>query len=340
MRKILVLVLLCSQTLTVHLIAQQRLPIIDVHMHSAAANSQGPPPLAICTPFYPYPSWDPGLGSYAEVFMNAMKNPPCENPVWSPMTDEEIMTQTLEVMNKFNMYGVLSGTLNQVRTWRNAAPERFIPALHFSVGQGAITPDDLRKLHADGEVAVLGEVVTQYHGILPDDERMLPYWALAEEIDMPVGIHIGTGPPGVIFLGYNNMRARMFSPFTLEEVLNRHPGLRVYIMHAAYPMLDELLAMLYNYPQLYVDLGVIIYTVNREALYRFIKGIVDAGFGNRIMFGTDQMIWPGVIERSIVVIEEAPFLTEQQKRDIFYNNAARFLRLSDDEIARHHRGGF
>jgi len=43
-----------------------------------------------------------------------------------------------------------------------------------------------------------------------------------------------------------------------------------------------------------------------------------------------------VIERSIAVIEEASFLSEAQKRDLFYNNAARFLRLSQDEIARHH----
>jgi predicted TIM-barrel fold metal-dependent hydrolase len=47
------------------------------------------------------------------------------------------------------------------------------------------------------------------------------------------------------------------------------------------------------------------------------------------------MIWPGVIEPSITAIKEAPFLTDAQKRDIFYNNAARFLRLSPEEIARH-----
>jgi predicted TIM-barrel fold metal-dependent hydrolase len=54
------------------------------------------------------------------------------------------------------------------------------------------------------------------------------------------------------------------------------------------------------------------------------------------MFGSDQMVWPEVIERSIAVIEEASFLSEEQKRDIFYNNAARFLRLSEEEIAKHH----
>jgi hypothetical protein len=35
-------------------------------------------------------------------------------------------------------------------------------------------------------------------------------------------------------------------------------------------------------------------------------------------------------------VESAPFLSPDQKRDIFYYNAARFLRLSEDEVARHH----
>jgi predicted TIM-barrel fold metal-dependent hydrolase len=48
------------------------------------------------------------------------------------------------------------------------------------------------------------------------------------------------------------------------------------------------------------------------------------------------MIWPGVIDASIRTIKEADFLTEAQKRDIFYNNAARFLRLTKEQIAADH----
>jgi len=33
------------------------------------------------------------------------------------------------------------------------------------------------------------------------------------------------------------------------------------------------------------------------------------------MFGSDQMVWPSAIERSVRVIKEAPFLTAAQKRD-------------------------
>ncbi len=58
--------------------------------------------------------------------------------------------------------------------------------------------------------------------------------------------------------------------------------------------------------------------------------------GNRVIFGSAQIVWPGVIERSVAVIEEASFLSDAQKRNILYNNAARFLRLSEHEIARHH----
>ena len=45
------------------------------------------------------------------------------------------------------------------------------------------------------------------------------------------------------------------------------------------------------------------------------------------MYGTDFMGYPKMIEASIGVIENASYLTEEQKRDILYNNAARFLRL-------------
>jgi len=121
----------------------------------------------------------------------------------------------------------------------------------------------------------------------------------------------------------------------MEEVLVRHPRLRVYLMHAGFPMLEDLLAVLYAHPQVYVDVGVIVYTQPREAFYRYLRAVVEAGFGNRVMFGSDQMVWPGVLERAIAVIEDAPFLSADQKRALLYDNAARFLRLSEEEMARH-----
>jgi predicted TIM-barrel fold metal-dependent hydrolase len=252
------------------------------------------------------------------------------------------MTETIAVMQRRNMIGVVSSQSPQrVRRWAEAAPDRFIPALMFDpVENGDITPDSLRRLVKTGTVKVLGEIETQYVGIEPSDARMAPYWALAEELDVPVAIHMGEGYPGAPYLGDSSYRARLGSPFLLEEVLVRYPKLRAYVMHYGSPLVDEMISVLYTHPQLYVDIGGNqLLTYPREYFYGHLRRLMDAGFGKRIMFGSDQMIWPGVIEPGIAVIEEAPFLTPGQKRDILYNNAARFLRLSNAEIEKHHGKG-
>lgn len=323
-------------TLLIPSAAQQREPIIDMHMHALAADDQGPPPLAMCAPFPEYPAWDPST-PYGDLFIASFKKPACADPIWSPTTNDDVMNQTLAIAERRNIIGVLSGPVERVSAWVKANPRRFIRGIRFQLGlKDTPSPAALRAMHAKGELQVLGEVTNQYAGILPDDPRMEPYWALAEELDMPVGIHIGPGPPGAPYLGAAGYRARMHSALTIEEVLVRHPKLRVYIMHAGYPMIDDLLAVLYTHPQVYVDVGIIVYNQPRAAFYRYLQAIVDAGFTSRVMFGSDQMVWPGAIERAIAVIDEAPFLSTQQKRDIFYNNAARFLRLSKEDIARHH----
>jgi predicted TIM-barrel fold metal-dependent hydrolase len=159
---------------------------------------------------------------------------------------------------------------------------------------------------------------------------------MAEELDIPVGIHMGLGPPGAPYIGSPNYRARLSNPLLIEDVLVRHPKLRVYVMHAGWPMLDEMIHLLYTHPQVHVDVAVIDYLLPRLEFHNYLRRIAEAGFASRVMFGSDQMNWPQAIPYAIESIESAAFLTAQQKRDILYNNAARFLRLTDAEIARHH----
>ncbi len=220
--------------------AAQREPIIEVHMHALAADAQGPPPLAMCTPFPEYRAWDPAT-PYGDLFIATYKKPACADPIWSPATDDELMNQTVAIAERRNIVGVLSGAAARVAAWVKANPRRFIRGLSFQLGdKDTPSPAALRAMHARGELQVLGEVTSQYAGIQPDDPRMEPYWALAEELDIPVGIHIGTGPPGAIYLGVAGYRARMHSALTIEEVIVKHAKLRVYIMHAGYPMIDDL----------------------------------------------------------------------------------------------------
>ena len=220
--------------------------------------------------------------------------------------------------------------------WRKAAPDRVIPSVDLNFEPQHRSVDEVRTALTTGGYRALGEVAIQYQGAEPGDPRFEPYLALAEQLDVPVSIHVGTGPPGAPYLGFPDYRARLHSPLLIEEALLRHPKLRVSLMHAGWPMLDDLLATMWTHPQVYVDVGAIGFALPLAGFHSYLQRIVEAGFGKRVMFGSDQMVWPEMIEVVIDRIEKAAFLTADQKRDILYNNAARFLRLSPQEIARHH----
>jgi len=304
-------------------------PIIDVHLHAFHAEDNGPPPAAFCVPVSSMiQHYDP-KDQWADVVVKKSKNPDCEDPLWSPETDEELIMQTVEQLERYNVVGVLSGEIDFLPQWLEAAPDRFIPSLKFSLPADEMHVDSLEALIKTFDIEVIGEIGNQYHGIAPNDPRMDKYWQLAVKLDIPVAIHLGSGPPGAPYLGFPKYRVKFSNPLQLEEVLNKFPSLRMSVMHYGEPFIDEMIAMMYTYPQLYIDLGGIMWTYPKAYFYEYhLKKLVAAGYGKRIMFGSDSMTWPGLIGRSIDIINEAYFLSLAQKADIFYNNAARFLRLT------------
>jgi predicted TIM-barrel fold metal-dependent hydrolase len=91
-----------------------------------------------------------------------------------------------------------------------------------------------------------------------------------------------------------------------------------------------MIAMLYAHPGLYVDVGGLHNQslVPRASYYRHLRGLVEAGFGKRIMFGSDFQGQANAA-RAIDAIRAADFLTAEQKADILCGNAQRFLRLPE-----------
>jgi predicted TIM-barrel fold metal-dependent hydrolase len=321
------------------LLAAAALPVIDMHLHARRAGYAGANPPPMCTPFAVMPRSDPRDGIYEGMAFNAA---PCAQPIPAATTDAAVLSGTIAALEKNNIFGVVSGEPALVSEWVASAPHRFMPAIDYRLpgtrGSSHVAPKPLpllRALHRAGKLKVIGEIMAQYEGVPVDDRRLDPLWALAVELDVPVAIHMGPGEPGQPFSG-GAYRAALGDPLLLEPVLKKYPKLRVSIMHAAYPMADRLRALMFSYPHVYAEIGSIVYTEPRPAFYAFLREIVEAGYGDRVLFGSDQMIWPGVIEPSVKVIHDAPFLSEAQKRDILYNNAARFLRLSQAEIDRHH----
>ena len=257
-------------------------PIIDVHLH---AYEQGAP-FYLCIPWMTqFPAWD-GQGEWEDVFFQTMTEPDCPDPI-PPVSAEggALMEATLAAMEAHNIVGVLSASPAAGRAWRDAAPDRFLPSLEFRLGRDDHSPEDMRVLLESGDFVAIGEISNQYGGISPDDERMSPYWALAEEFDIPVAIHMEQGVPGVSLLGsagFENYRSRDGNPYLLEDVLARHPRLRISVMHYGAPLVDEMIAILNAYPQVYIDLGGMQWYYPKAFFYEHLRRFIDAGLGQRI----------------------------------------------------------
>jgi uncharacterized protein len=278
---------------------QNRPPIIDVHVHAYAGDNR---------------------------WADKVPNPLTGQPM-TATTEKTHMQATLAEMKKYNIVkAVVSNDYQAVLRWKATSPDHIITSYGFN---DPSLPDleFLRREHAAGRLMALGEIGTQYQGIAPNAPQLEPFFTLAEELDIPVSIHVGLTRPGIAYDKSPKYRAALSNPLLLEEVLIRHPKLQINVMHAGWPMSGQMIALMWAHPQVYVDTGVIDWRLPRKEFHAYLRRIVEAGFGKRIMFGSDQMVWPETIGMAIEGIESAAFLTEEQKRDILYNNAARFFRL-------------
>lgn len=302
-------------------------PIIDMHVHAEEISSNDRP-MAFCYPastMIPY--YDP-KNDWFDVLGEHMSKPKCGDAIWSPSTTDELLQRTLDQFEKYNILPVLGGAPGAVRKWKSSIPRDVIQSLGLQHGRDTLSPQGIRYLVRQDGFQMIGEVANQYVGIGPAAPEMDNYYSIAEELDIPIAIHMGSGSPGAPLGLSPDYSVAHSNPLLLESVLKKYPKLRVSIMHYGEPFIDELIAMMYHYPQIYIDLGGIQWTYPSDYFNEYhLKKIVSAGFGKRIMFGSDAMIWPELIGKSIDIINAADFLTYEEKADIFYNNAARFLRL-------------
>jgi predicted TIM-barrel fold metal-dependent hydrolase len=287
--------------------AKTRRPIIDVHMHSYPADGEMPKPLV-----------NPISGKELAISNGAEHYAAC-----------------LAEMKRHNVVkGIVSGgngdRLKAAITWHDNDPARFIAGASIRGSEDTPLPDlaVLRKGFSDGTFRVLGEVTAQYAGSSLSDPKYDPYLALAEEFDIPVALHTGGMPPGMTQDPCClKARAQFGNPGLVEDALNKHPKLRLNLMHCGYPYLADTIAILMQYPQVNADLGAIDWLLPREAFHTYLRALTSAGMGKRLMFGSDHMFWPDAIGLAIEAVEAASFLSDSEKNDIFYGNAVRFYKL-------------
>lgn len=187
-----------------------------------------------------------------------------------------------------------------------------------------------------GRVGALHELAPNYYGISPANPRLDPYWELAARYDIPVGVHTQRGPgPGALHTTRADPECcpdydpAMGNPALLRPVLEKYPTLRIWLQHVGAgrgdhaPFWPETLALLRDYPEIYVDLSITNGTMPLDQYEETLRMLIGAGYGKRIMFGSDNLPVQPILKR----LRSFDWLSQSQREAILHGNAERFFRI-------------
>lgn len=283
--------------------AQDGQPIIDMHVHSYDREHDS--------------------GHYGEIGPRGLTG----------STDQRAhFEETLDQFQQHNIVkAVVSGPPDSIEAWVKWDEDgRIVPALYMnSPTDYDFSPARFEKMVKQGKVKVFGEIGAYYSGTTLSDAAWAPYLEICERYDIPVAVHTGGGAPGGTYSWAPKARLSLGDPYLIEDVLVRHPKLRIYIMHAGEQWHDHTLRLMEYYPQLYTDIAVLLWVSPSAQRFarEFLQNAKHAGVLDRVMFGSDQMGWPQAIELSISYLESLEFLSEEDLEKIYYSNAVKFLGL-------------
>ena len=242
----------------------------------------------------------------------------------APESYEEFKSEIKKQFEKFNIvYAVKSGG-----KFDSDMEEKMLNGYE---GNNVPTIDTLEfeKQIDEGKIQVWGELMLMFNGMTIADPEFAPYLKICEDKGIPIALHAGQGPPR-IYKRYPKFRLNLGDPLLIDEVLIKYPKLKIYLMHAGIPFYENTLALMEQYPQVYCDLGAVLWIDKGLSPYHVKDFLIKAkeyGFIDRIMYGSDAMYWPSYIERSIKKLDSFEFLSAQDKSKIFYENAVRFFEL-------------
>jgi len=295
----------------------EQLPVIDVHVHIFHGALD--------------PNEDPDIQWGMDDWFGGPK---------APASLQAYFEETYGLFRKYNVKAVVSSRPELVEKWRSQDKDnRIIPGLlMLSPTSWGMTPARFETMVRSGEIKVFGELAPYYTGGTICDPGWKPYLEVCEKYDVPVAVHTGGGLPGRKNTWREESRLRFGDPYLIEDVLVEYPNLRINMCHSGAEHDERALALMSLYPQVYCDLAAMVnFGPQSQRLCRaFLIKAKNDGLLDRVMFGSDVFLWPHHLEIGLEYIHSLEVLTEKEKRDILYNNAARGLRL--EQPRREHSG--
>jgi predicted TIM-barrel fold metal-dependent hydrolase len=179
------------------------------------------------------------------------------------------------------------------------------------IGFGAVNPRfrgvgpaviELERMITDLKLTGL-KLYPMYDYYSPDDcELAFPIFAKAQEMGIPVTVHMGTSTARYTNLDYAH-------PVLLDIVGQKFPKLKLIMAHGGIPWLDEGISVVARHPNFYIDLSYTCVILSREELFRYLDRCKRWGVPlSRICWGTDYPLHETVetiLGRFLTLNEEA-----------------------------------
>jgi len=273
--------------------AAAQFEIVDVHLHAW---------------------WRGGMEAYDE-------------PHEPAVLDETVFDATLAQMDQLNVrHAILSGPNNVTAEWCRREPDRFIASWIPSANPS--NPDDeaarfTEAIEGQG-FRGLGELLMQDAGLAVNDERFFPLYRICQQRHLPVIFHTGFNGPE-FYREAPSFRTRLGDPLLLEDVAVAFPDLVIIMDHLSFPFTEQATYILFAHPNVYADVAAVNWCLGRAGFHRLLRQVVETVGPDKILYGTDQMAMPQMIAVGVSAIQEASFLSEEDKRKILGDNARRLL---------------
>jgi len=263
---------------------------------------------------------------------------------WKRFEEATTAESWIESLDRYGVDKILLqtapwGSSDAVAAFMEEAPDRFVGLANIDF-LGPYVSDSVRELERcvkDLGLKGVGELYPQIGPWDPGDEKFFPIYAKAEELGVPIMIHLGTeGNPS-----FND--ERYSDPYLIDPVLRAFPDLDLVACHLAGDLVGALFTLMHARPNLHAEMSIV--STPLFGLFDSVIGpdvilqkFLERGFGTRLLWSTDvqapynsefekNKVKGHIADNNIVKRLERINASEEDKANILGNNAARLFKL-------------
>ena len=177
----------------------------------------------------------------------------------------------------------------------------------------------VREIRRSYDLGLRGVAVRPFmFGIPPHHAKMYPIYSTCVELDIPIWFHLS--------INYSTNNMEVERPIYLDIVAQDFPELKIIAGHGGWPWVNELVAVAWRNPNIYIDIASYIPKyigmkgTGWEQLIHFGNSVLQ----DKVLFGSTWLFMGMSIKQLADGVMELP-LKEEVKRKWLYENAARLL---------------